>query len=56
MYIDGQWFESGDVFDVFNPANSEKIGEVANAEREDGCTESKKTFYGAWWSCSVYCF
>ena len=34
MYIDGQWLKSADVFDVFNPATSEKIGEVANAERE----------------------
>ena len=33
MYIDGHWLESADVFDVFNPATSEKIGEVANAER-----------------------
>ena len=37
MYIDGQWThaESDAVFDVFNPATNEKIGEVPDGGRED---------------------
>jgi len=37
MYIDGQWTtaKSEAVFDVFNPATNEKIGEVPDEGRED---------------------
>lgn len=37
MYIEGNWTAaaSGAVFDVFNPADGEKIGEVPDGGRED---------------------
>ena len=37
MYIDGQWTqaEGGAVFNVFNPATGEKIGEVPDGGHED---------------------
>jgi len=37
MYIDGSWTQakSKAVFDVFNPANNEKIGEVPDGGRDD---------------------
>jgi succinate-semialdehyde dehydrogenase/glutarate-semialdehyde dehydrogenase len=37
MYIDGQWIsaEKGKLFDVFNPANGEKAGQVPDGTRGD---------------------
>ena len=37
MYIDGQWInaKNGATFDVLNPANGEKIGEVPDGDRRD---------------------
>lgn len=37
MYIDGQWVDanSGAFFDVFNPADGEKIGEVSDGDGSD---------------------
>ena len=36
MYINGKWEDSAeDSFDVFNPANGEKIGQVANGDNSD---------------------
>lgn len=34
MYIDGQWQQAQANFPVFNPANGEQIGEVADGQRE----------------------
>ena len=34
MYINGQWLETGRTFAVYNPANGELIGEVADGGRE----------------------
>jgi succinate-semialdehyde dehydrogenase/glutarate-semialdehyde dehydrogenase len=34
MYIDGQWIELAQQFPVFNPANGEKIGDVADGDRQ----------------------
>ena len=37
MYINGQWVNAtdGSTFDVLNPSNGDKIGEVANGDRSD---------------------
>lgn len=37
MYINGEWVNAngGSTFDVFNPSNGDKIGEVANGDRKD---------------------
>ncbi len=37
MYINGQWVSANDgsTFDVFNPSNGDKIGAVANGDRND---------------------
>lgn len=35
MYINGEWIQSTDKFPVSNPANGEKIGEVADGRRDD---------------------
>ncbi len=45
MYVDGQWCEaeSGTRFDVFNPANGEKIGDVPDG----GAADAKKAIAAA---------
>jgi succinate-semialdehyde dehydrogenase/glutarate-semialdehyde dehydrogenase len=37
MYINGEWVNANDgsTFDVLNPSNGDKIGEVANGDRKD---------------------
>ena len=35
MYINGEWIESSNFFPVFNPANGEQVGEVADGGRQD---------------------
>lgn len=35
MFINGDWIQSSEQFPVFNPANGEEIGSVANGSRED---------------------
>ena len=52
MYIDGQWTPagSGAVFEVFNPANGEKIGEVPDGGSEDAAkaiAAARKAFASA---------
>ena len=54
MYINGQWVNANDgsTFDVLNPSNGDKIGEVADGDRND----AQKAIRSAWhalgrWSC-----
>ena len=52
MFIDGQWTSAnnGAFFDVFNPSNGEKIGEVADGDRDDSqrAIEAAQRAFGPW--------
>ncbi len=52
MYIDGQWVntKSGATFDVFNPYNGEKIGEVADGDAVDAeqAIEAAQRAFNPW--------
>ena len=52
LYIDGQWAnaDSGATFDVFNPANGEKIGEAADGSGSDAARaiEASRKAFGQW--------
>ena len=52
LYIDGQWVDanSGATFDVFNPANGEKIGEAADGSGSDAARaiEASRKAFGQW--------
>ena len=52
LYIDGQWVnaDSGATFDVFNPANGEKIGEAADGSGSDAARaiEASQKAFGQW--------
>ena len=52
LYIDGQWVDanSGATFDVFNPANGEKIGEAADGSGSDAARaiEASRKAFGPW--------
>ncbi|MBC8431833.1 MAG: NAD-dependent succinate-semialdehyde dehydrogenase [Desulfobacterales bacterium] len=52
LYIDGQWVDadSGATFDVFNPANGEKIGEAADGSGSDAARaiEAAQKAFGQW--------
>ena len=52
LYIDGQWVnaDSGATFDVFNPANGEKIGEAADGNGSDAARaiEASQKAFGQW--------
>ena len=52
LYIDGQWAnaDSGGTFDVFNPANGEKIGEAADGSGSDAARaiEASRKAFGPW--------
>ena len=54
MYINGQWVNANDgsTFDVFNPSNGDKIGEVANGDRNDAqkAIQAARNAFGGW-SC-----
>lgn len=52
MYINGEWVELSQTFPVFNPANGELIGEVADGHRKDAAAAidaAAAAFPG--WSC-----
>jgi acyl-CoA reductase-like NAD-dependent aldehyde dehydrogenase len=38
MYINGEWIQSSQRFPVFNPANGELIGDVADGDRQNAAT------------------
>ena len=52
LYIDGQWVnaDSKATFDVFNPANGEKIGEAADGSGSDAARaiEASRKAFGQW--------
>jgi succinate-semialdehyde dehydrogenase/glutarate-semialdehyde dehydrogenase len=52
LYIDGQWVnaDSKATFDVFNPANGEKIGEAADGSGSDAARaiEASRKAFGPW--------
>lgn len=52
LYIDGQWVnaDSGATFDVFNPANGEKIGEAADGSGSDAARaiEAAQKAFSQW--------
>jgi succinate-semialdehyde dehydrogenase/glutarate-semialdehyde dehydrogenase len=54
MYINGEWVNANDgsTFDVLNPSNGDKIGEVANGDRNDAqkAIDSARHAFGRW-SC-----
>jgi len=58
MYIDGEWIqaEDGAGFDVFNPANGEKIGAVVNGDQKDAARaiESATVAFKPWSSLTAY--
>ncbi|MBA4393753.1 MAG: succinate-semialdehyde dehydrogenase (NADP(+)) [Desulfobacca sp.] len=58
MYIDGQWVsaETNRTFDVFNPANGEKIGEVSDGNRQDAvkAIEAAHKAFGTWSKLTAY--
>jgi succinate-semialdehyde dehydrogenase/glutarate-semialdehyde dehydrogenase len=58
LYIDGQWVntKSGATFDVFNPYNGEKIGEVADGDAVDAeqAIEAAQRAFDPWSSLTAY--
>ena len=56
MYIDGQWLETASTFPVFNPANGEAIGEVAdgNAEHARQAIEAASAALPGWAALTAY--
>ena len=58
MFIDGQWSSAnnGAFFDVFNPSNGEKIGEVADGDRDDSqrAIEAAHRAFGPWSDLTAY--
>ena len=56
MYINGEWVELAQTFPVFNPANGELIGEVADGHREDAATaiDAAAAAFPGWSSRSSY--
>ena len=56
MYIDGQWQPAQANFAVFNPANGEQIGEVADGQREHAklAIEAAARALPKWSSLSAY--
>ena len=58
MFIDGQWISAnnGAFFDVFNPSNGEKIGEVADGDRYDSqrAIEAAQRAFGPWSGLTAY--
>ena len=58
MYINGQWVSANDgsTFDVFNPSNGDKIGEVSNGDRNDAqkAIEAARQAFGRWSGITAY--
>jgi succinate-semialdehyde dehydrogenase/glutarate-semialdehyde dehydrogenase len=58
MFIDGQWSgaRSGAVFDVFDPATNEKIGEVPDGDRDDAALaiNAAERAFKAWSALTAY--
>ena len=58
MYINGQWVgaNSGATFPVFNPSNGEKIGDVADGDRDDAqkAIHAAQEAFGPWSGRTAY--
>ena len=56
MYINGQWVSVDSTFPVYNPANGEQIGEVADGGREDAreAIDAAAAALPGWSSLSAY--
>jgi succinate-semialdehyde dehydrogenase/glutarate-semialdehyde dehydrogenase len=58
MYIDGYWVsaETGKMFDIFNPADREKIGEVPDGNRQDAvkAIDAAAKAFGPWSKLTAY--
>jgi len=58
MFIDGQWInaKNNDTFPVFNPANGDKIGDVANGDHEDtaNAVDAAQRAFDKWSTLSAY--
>ena len=58
MYINGQWVgaNSGATFPVFNPSNGEKIGDVADGDRNDAqkAIHAAQEAFGPWSGRTAY--
>ena len=58
MYIDGQWINAKNnaAFPVFNPATGDKIGEVADADREDAVSaiDAAQRAFDKWSTLTAY--
>ena len=56
MYINGQWRKGESTFDVFNPANGEKIAEVTNGGRVDAveAIDAAHDAFKSWSTTTAY--
>jgi len=58
MYINGQWVNANDgsTFDIFNPSNGDKIGEVANGDHSDAqkAIHAARHAFDGWASLTAY--
>ena len=58
MFIDGQWInaKNNDTFPVFNPANGDKIGDVANGDHEDtaNAVDAAQRAFDKWSTLTAY--
>ena len=58
MYINGEWVtaKSGKLFDVFNPADGEKIGQVPDGGREDAALaiQAAEEAFKTWSDATAY--
>ena len=58
LFIDGKWetASSGRTFDSCNPANGEKLGEAADADRSDAerAVRAAQEAFGGWSRTTVY--
>ena len=58
MYIDGQWINAKNnaTFPVFNPATGDKIGEVADGDREDAASaiDAAQGAFDKWSTLTAY--
>jgi succinate-semialdehyde dehydrogenase/glutarate-semialdehyde dehydrogenase len=56
MFINGKWEKEKDTFDVYNPANAEKIGEVPNGDGLDAkrAIEAANEAFKDWSTLTAY--
>jgi len=56
MYINGKWEKGKDTFNVYNPANGEKIGEVPNGDDLDArrAIEAANDAFKDWSALTAY--